>query len=67
MTMPGNDSLWRKADVALVVETRTRDRFNFRYTANKEIDADASEVSNVTCIAPRKYAIDENGFDLSTG
>lgn len=51
----------------LELETRTRDSFDLRYTANKEFVANPFEISEGISIAPGEYSFDEYGFDISTG
>jgi len=51
----------------LEIETRTRDSFDLRYTANKEVVTDFFEISEGIFIAPGEYSFDDYGFDLSTG
>ena len=51
----------------LEIETRTRDRINPRYTANRELVLDAFEISDGIFIAPEQYSFDDYGFDMTTG
>jgi hypothetical protein len=51
----------------LEIETRTRERYDLRYTANKELVTDAFEISDGVFIAPGQYSFDDYGIDISTG
>ena len=51
----------------LEIQNNTRDRFNLRYTANKEVVTDSFEIAEGVVIPPGEYSFDEYGFDLSTG
>lgn len=51
----------------LEIENNTRDSFDLRYTANKELITDFFEISEGVVIPPGEYSFDEYGFDLSTG
>lgn len=51
----------------LEIQNNTRDSFNLRYTANKEVVTDSFEIADGVVIPPGEYSFDEYGFDLSTG
>ena len=51
----------------LEIETRTRDTYDLRYTANTEIVANSFEISDGIFISPGEYSFDDYGFDVSTG
>jgi len=51
----------------LELETRTRDSYDLRYTANRELVLEAFEISDGIFIAPGQYSFDDYGFDIATG
>ena len=51
----------------LEIDNNSRDSFDLRYTANKEVVSESFEISEGIVIEPGKYSFDEYGFDLSTG
>jgi len=51
----------------LEIETRTRDNYDLRYTANREVVSNAFEISDGVFISPGEYSFDDYGFDVSTG
>ncbi|MGE4659014.1 MAG: sugar-binding protein [Gammaproteobacteria bacterium] len=52
----------------LELQNHTRDEFNLRYTASKEVLRDHSfEISEGVVIPIGEYSLDEYGFDLQTG
>ena len=51
----------------LELQTRTRDNFDIRYTANKEVVLSPFEISEGIFIAAGEYSFDESGFDITTG
>ena len=51
----------------LEIQTRTRDDFDLRYTANKEVVLTPFEISEGIFIEPGEYSFDESGFDITTG
>ena len=51
----------------LEIQNNTRDSFNLRYTANREVVTDSFEIADGVVIPPGEYSFDEYGFDLSTG
>ncbi len=51
----------------LELQNHTRDEFNLRYTASKEVLRDPFEISAGIVIPIGEYSFDEYGFDLQTG
>lgn len=51
----------------LEIETRRRDNYDLRYTANTEVVSNSFEISDGIFILPGEYSFDDYGFDVSTG
>ena len=51
----------------LELETRRRDNYDLRYTANTEVVDQSFEISDGIFIFPGEYSFDDYGFDIGTG
>ena len=51
----------------LEIDNHSRDSFDIRYTANREVITESFEISEGVVISPGDYSFDEYGFDFSTG